>query len=121
MSRLFKPQQQRIFLPVRGTNLLMPVNPLPKKKPRFNALLMKLRQKPARIAAETPQEFTSPPEGGQVVKLLWVSLSEGHVGHRVDLSNGETSLCGVSVLNAKPYHGERFCKRCLALTEEQHA
>jgi hypothetical protein len=108
---------QRRFLPVKGTTQVFAIGPRLKKKPRFKPLPFKVKVKSGRLDAPvTPQEALPEPVKVGVVTSLWVCLSAG-VGHKVDLnSNSEVALCGRNMANAKPYHGDKFCKRCLAVS-----
>lgn len=115
MARLIysKPQPRR-FLPVLGTNLMMPVGPRLKKKPRFKALMVKVRQDTSGNALEGSQGSQINQEVGGEVKTLWVALSEHHVGHMINITEGgEAAVCGQLMASAKPYHGDKFCKKCL--------
>lgn len=84
------------------------------KKPRFSALLIKSRQSIQQSPVVEPQGVVNDPVVVQEVKILWVAVSDKHVAHKIDLmAGGDTAVCGQSVANAKLYHGDNFCKRCL--------
>jgi len=79
------------------------------------------KPKVAQGAAVASPVLSTLPGRVAVVKSLWVSASATAVGHKVDLvKNAEVALCGRSVLNSRPYHGMKFCKKCLALSTKEN-
>lgn len=115
---MFQAKPTRRFLPVKGTNQFFAIGPKPTKKPRFRPLPMVRRQK-APQASPVPAgsvQVESPKVG--MVTRMWVVIGDGKTAHKVDLqANAELSLCGRPMTAARPYAGDKFCKRCLALDQ----